>query len=135
MERAWPRTKGRPSWAQRSASQVPGEEACDADDKIFALRGECLEKRLGSRFHMPVQQDLAGLVQHAELHGARVQVDPTVPLVRLGVEAPEVASSSSLGFPSPSIPRRYAEEGASISINGLQATPYSVRYAPASRRG
>jgi hypothetical protein len=30
---------------------------------------------------------------------------------------------------------RYAEGEASISIKGLQPTPYSVRYAPASRRG
>ena len=35
------------------------------------------------------------------------------------------------GFPTLSIPRWSAEEGASISIKGLQATAYSLRYAPA----
>ena len=37
--------------------------------------------------------------------------------------------------PTTSIPLGYAEEGASISIKGLQPTPSSVRCAPASRRG
>jgi hypothetical protein len=34
-------------------------------------------------------------------------------------------------LPSASIPRRYAEEGASISIKGMELTAYSVRSAPA----
>jgi hypothetical protein len=47
--------------------------------------------------------------------------------VLLGLESHE-ASSSSLGcVPNASIPRRYAEEGASISINRLQATANSLR--------
>jgi hypothetical protein len=32
-------------------------------------------------------------VQDAEVHGAGVQVDPTINPVRLGVESPEVSSS------------------------------------------
>jgi hypothetical protein len=55
-----------------------------------------------------------------------VQVDATVELVLFGVESHEV--SSSLGrlrcLPNASLPRRYAEEGASISINALQLTAY-----------
>jgi hypothetical protein len=90
-----------PSWAQRSASQVPGEEAFDADDKIFAVGSDRLEKRLWAGFHVPVKQDLAGLVQDAKVHGASVQVDPTVKSVLLGVKAHEVSSSSSLVFPAP----------------------------------
>jgi hypothetical protein len=38
-------------------------------------------------------------------------------------------------LPKLSIPRGYAEEGASISINRLQPTAYSVRFAPASGSG
>jgi hypothetical protein len=134
MSRAWPRTKGRPSWAQRSASQVPGEEAFDADDKLFAVGGDRLEKRLRCRFHLPVPQDLAGLVQEADVHGAGVPVNPAVTSVLWGVEAPEVSSSPSVVFPSPSSPMWYAEEGASISIEALQATAYSVRFASAFSR-
>jgi hypothetical protein len=104
-----------PAWAQRSARQVPGEEALDAADKICAVRGDRLENRLGSRLPRPVQQELAGWGQHAEGHGARVPVEPPVTGVRRGVEAPEVASASSRGLPSPSIPcgrrRRGPQEG------------------------
>jgi hypothetical protein len=55
--------------------------------------------------------------------------------VLLGVESHEVSSSSVGCLPNASIPRRYAEEGASISINALQLTAYSVRCAPASGSG
>jgi hypothetical protein len=42
--------------------------------------------------------------------------------VVVGGEAPEVASSPSLGSPHASIPPWEAEEGASIRINSLQRT-------------
>ena len=43
---------------------------------------------------LPVHQDLAILVQDAEVHGAGMQVDATVKLVLFGVESHEVSSSS-----------------------------------------
>jgi hypothetical protein len=46
IERARPRTTGLPSWAQRAASQVPGEQAFDGDDEIIALRRSGLEERV-----------------------------------------------------------------------------------------
>ena len=63
-----------------------------------------------------------------------MQVDATIQLVLLGVESPEVSSSCECLLPKLSIPRRYAEEGASISINALQLTASSLRsfLAPAS---
>ena len=42
---------------------------------------------------MAVQHDLPVLIQDTEVHGAGVQVDTTIKLVRRGVEAPEVSSS------------------------------------------
>jgi hypothetical protein len=74
------------------------------------------------------------VVQDADVHGAGMQVDAAVKFVLCVVEAHEVSSSSSLLFPTPSIPRWYAEEGASISIMGLHLTASSVRscVAPAS---
>jgi hypothetical protein len=42
---------------------------------------------------MPVQQDLTGLMQDANVVGARVQVNATVERMWLGVKAPEVSSS------------------------------------------
>jgi hypothetical protein len=91
--RACPRTKGIPSWAQRSASQVPGEDTLDADDEILPVRRDRLEKRVRYCRHIPVQHDLARLIQDAEVHGAGGQIDPAVKLVLLGVESHEVSSS------------------------------------------
>ena len=82
-----------PSRVQRSASQVPGEETFDADHQVLAVGCKRLEKRFRPCFHVPVAQDLSLLVQDAEIHGAGVQVDTTIKLVRLRVESPEVASS------------------------------------------
>jgi hypothetical protein len=111
IERAWPRTKGMSSQAQRSASQVPGEEAFHADDEILPVGGNGLQKWFRCRFHMPVKEDLAGLVQDAEVHGAGVQVDPAVTLVWLGVEAPEVSSSPWEFFPVPAYHRGMRRRG------------------------
>ncbi len=82
-----------PSRAQRSASQVAGAEAFDADDDILLVGGHSLQKRFRPCLHMPVEQDLSILVQDAEIHGTSVQVNATVKLVRLGVESPEGSSS------------------------------------------
>ena len=53
-----------------------------------------LRKGSGAGWHVPVHQNLPSLVQDAEVHGAGVQVDATIKLVLLGVESPEVSSSS-----------------------------------------
>jgi hypothetical protein len=79
-----------PSWAQRSASQVPGEDAFDTDNKIFPVGRNGVEERFGGGLHIPVEQNIPLLVQDAEIHGARVQVDATVKFVWFGVEAPEI---------------------------------------------
>src|SRR5919106_6881417 len=104
MYRAWPKTKGIPSWVHRSASQVPGEEACDADDDILAIGRNRLETRLGCCPHIPVEYDLSILVYNTARHRPGVQVDATVKLGRLGVESPEVSSSSEGCVPNASSP-------------------------------
>jgi hypothetical protein len=43
---------------------------------------------------MVVKHALPVLIQDTEVHGAGVQVDATIKLVLLGVESPEVSSSS-----------------------------------------
>jgi hypothetical protein len=54
---------------------------------------------------MPVASALARLVQDAEGHGAGMQIDAPLTLVRLSVESHEVSSSPSGVFPSLRIPR------------------------------
>jgi hypothetical protein len=57
-----------------------------------------------------------------------MQIDAAIRVVLFGVEVHEVSSSPScVTCAQISIPRWYAEEGASISINRLQATANSVR--------
>jgi hypothetical protein len=116
---------------------IPSEQTLGRHDNPLSIRGNGLQKGLWSGVHMAMHQDLAALVEDADRHGPGMQVDPTITWVLLGVESPEV--SSFLGccyLPNASRPRRYAEEGASISIKGIQATAYSVRscLAPAVRR-
>jgi hypothetical protein len=93
MESVWPRTKAIPSRAQRSASQVPGDEAFDADDEILPIGGNGFQKWFGCRLHMPGLKDLSLLVQDAEIHASGVEIDATITLVLLGVASHEVSSS------------------------------------------
>jgi hypothetical protein len=65
----------------------------DADDEILPVRRNRLEKRVGGCLYIPVQHDLAVLIQDAEVHRAGVQIDPAVKLVLSGVESHEVSSS------------------------------------------
>ena len=81
------------SGAPRSARQVPGEEAFDADDEVFPVGGNGLEKGRGGGLHLAVPHDLPGLIQATEVQGAGGPVDAAVNLVRRGVEAPGGSSS------------------------------------------
>ena len=56
------------------------------------------------------------------------QIDATIKLVLLGVESHEVSSSSFDCLPNASIPRWYAEEGASISINRTESRHPTALY-------
>jgi hypothetical protein len=89
---AWPRTKGLPSRAYRSASQVPGKEAFDPDHEVLPIGSKSLKKRFRPCLQMLVEQDLSILVQHAQVHATSMSVNTTVKLVWLGVESPEVSS-------------------------------------------
>jgi hypothetical protein len=100
-----------PSCAQRSASQVPGEETLDRHTQAVTVGGNGLEKRFRSRLHIPVKYDLPVLIQDAEVHGASVQIDATRILVRLGVKSPEVSSSSLGCVPNVSSPTAVCRGG------------------------
>jgi hypothetical protein len=114
--------KGHALLSPEVGEPVPGEEAFDADHDVLPVGGHRLEKWPRCCLQIPMQKDLSGLIYDAEGHGPGMQVDATVKLVRLGVESHEVSSSSVGSLPNASIPWRYAEEGASISINTLQRT-------------
>jgi hypothetical protein len=93
LERAWPRTKGRPSRAQGSARQVPGEKTCPADDEGLLIGSDGRERRCRRRLHMLVTHALPILVQEANGHAPGVQIEAPIKLVRHGGASPEVSSS------------------------------------------
>jgi hypothetical protein len=83
---------------------VPGEDALDGDDQILPVRGDRAEEDLRVAADVLIEQDLAGLVENAEIHGAGVQVNPTVVSVLAGVESHrfpscEWGSRSILAYP------------------------------------
>jgi hypothetical protein len=97
----------------------PGQATFDRADQSRTRGGHGLENRVGSRLQMPVQPALPLLIPEAEGQGASGPVEATITRVLLGVESPEVSSSSGGGLPNASIPRWSAEQGASISITGM----------------
>ena len=87
--------EGNPLLSTEISQPVPGEDTFDTDDDILAIGRDGLEKRFWGCWHVTVHQNLPNLVQDAEVHGAGVQVDATVKLVRLrGVKSHEVSSAS-----------------------------------------
>jgi hypothetical protein len=66
---------------------IPGEDALHSHCDIFSVRGDGLEKEVRVSGHVSVQNDLAVLVQDAQVHGPGVQIDSTVVSVLLGVES------------------------------------------------
>jgi hypothetical protein len=72
---------------------IPGEETFDGDDQPLPLGSHGLEKGFRGRFHVAVHQEFPLATPEADRHGAGMQVDPTVKLVRRGVEAQAVSSA------------------------------------------
>jgi hypothetical protein len=127
--------EGNPFCSTQVRKPIPGEDTFNGDDETVTIGGNGPEKGFRSRFHIAVQPDFPIVAQDADVHGAGVQVDTTVKWVLLSVESHEVSSSLVKGsFPTASIPLGYAEGEASIIINRLQPTPYSLRSRCAATR-
>jgi hypothetical protein len=73
---------------------IPGEHALDGHAKPLAVRGARLEQGFGSGGHVAVQQDCASVMHDAAIQAPRVESNPTVKGVLVGVEAHEVAPLS-----------------------------------------
>jgi hypothetical protein len=71
---------------------VPGKHALDGDDHPRSIRGHGLQEGLRGGFPSAVHQDLAVLVEDADVHRPGVQVDAAVQWVLRGVKAHEVSS-------------------------------------------
>ena len=85
--------KGNPFLRAEVGEPGPGEQAFDRDDDVSPIGCNVPEKRLRAGFHVAMQQDLAILVEDADIHGPGVHVDAAVKLMLLGGESHEVSSS------------------------------------------
>jgi hypothetical protein len=66
---------------------VPAEHALDTDDEIVAERREGVEQGVEVAGEVFVEDDLAVVIEDADVHGSGVQVDAGVESVLLVVEA------------------------------------------------
>src|SRR5262249_26369174 len=66
---------------------VPGVHALDADHDVGPEGGDGFEESLGPSGDVLVQDDGAGRVEDAQVHGPGVQVDAAVESVLVGVDA------------------------------------------------
>ena len=62
-----PEDKRQPLPSAQVSKPIPGEDTFDADDQILPIGRNRLEKCVGSRWHIPVHEDLSILVQDAEV--------------------------------------------------------------------
>ena len=67
---------------------VPGDHALDGDDNPRSIRGNGFQEGLRVGFPLAVHQDLAVLVEDADVHRPGVQVEAAVKWVLRGVQSP-----------------------------------------------
>ena len=87
MYRAWPSTKGIVLVLAQIGEPVPGEHALDADDQAVAEGRDGVRGRRRAGGEVLVEDDVAVVVEDADVHGSGVQIDAAVESVLLVVEA------------------------------------------------
>jgi hypothetical protein len=110
----------------------------DCHHEAVTIRGHGVEQRFRSRFPVAVHEDCPGMVHDPDGQAPGMQVDAAVILVWVGVEAPEVSSSSVSRLSQCQQSHGGMLRGeTSISIKALEPTASSVRsfLAPASGGG
>src|SRR5436190_10689740 len=65
---------------------VPGENAFYGDDDLISKRSDRFQKRIRIGLHVAMKNDRTGLVQDAEVHGSRVQINSAVMRMLLRIE-------------------------------------------------
>lgn len=94
-----------PGPGAESGAPVPGADAFDADDASRPVGGHGVEPWVGCRLQRPVRKARTRRRQEAAIPASGVAIEATSTLVRLGVEAPEVAASCVDSCPHASRPR------------------------------
>ena len=65
---------------------VPGEDAFDGDGDPLPERSDRFQKRIGIRLHVAVKNDRALLIENAQVHRSRVQINSAVMRMLLRIE-------------------------------------------------
>jgi hypothetical protein len=71
---------------------VPGEHAFHRNDNVFTVGGDGGKEGFRIGIHVPVLPDFSFLVEDADIHFFRVQVDSTIKFVLFGVKLHKVSS-------------------------------------------
>jgi hypothetical protein len=82
-----PQDEGDVLFAAEVGDPVPREHAFDADDQPVAKRRDGAQQGLGAARQIAIEEDGAGLVEDAQVHGPGVQVDAAIESVLLRVES------------------------------------------------
>jgi hypothetical protein len=106
----------------------PGEQPCGGAHPMVAIGCHGCQQGIGTGRHMAVEENLAALVKETDRPRPGVPVDAAVIAMLLTGEAPEGSAWFASVSPTPAVPRRSAEEGASISINPVERTAHSTRF-------
>ena len=77
-----------PVMGTQVSEPVPGAQALDRHDEPFARRGHGFQAGIRVGLPMAMHQDLAALVEEAEIHGTSMQVDAAVKWVLSGIKSP-----------------------------------------------
>jgi hypothetical protein len=93
-----PEDKGHTLVSTQVGQPVPGEDTLDSHHETLTIGRNGFEERFRRGLHIAVQQHFPLLAQDTDVHGAGVQVDPTIHGVLVGVESHEVSSSFVNGF-------------------------------------
>jgi hypothetical protein len=72
---------------------VPGEHALHGNDDILTEGGDGVEEGISIGVHVPVFPDLSLVIQDADIHLFRMQVDSTIIFVLFGVKLHKASSS------------------------------------------
>jgi hypothetical protein len=88
-----PQDKGNPFARAEVSQPVPGKDTLDSDNESVTIRGNSPQQRLRTGLQVLMPQNIASLVEDADIHRPRVQGDPAIRLMLLGVALHEVSSS------------------------------------------
>jgi hypothetical protein len=113
---------------------IPGVHTFHGHHEILAIRSNSLEKALGGRRHLPVEQDLTIPVEDTDVHRSGVQINATVSFMHLGVESHWPYSSSPTAVLVASIPDGKAEEEVSIISKPLVSASKRLHSSDECRR-